>query len=266
VVDLVVVFSIIIGIFVGVIPILISVKLSVSNAAKDRQCNREMRESEFQHDRAMRESEFQHDREMRDKQWLKDKEMHENERNERREEQEKRKNERINALYTALYSELFISCQKLDGALTIDFYTYLKKPDMDMLQSTDKLRYGEPIKFPVYDFFKTRPILFYQLEGTFELDAAYFRVIAVNDAVNEFSRTPFNTVDEAQQKYDTFYGQFLEAARVINEAFLKNAHILEKIDNGTRLKKWREFTKGHVQINEKLSKTKVVVNRDGIPI
>jgi hypothetical protein len=123
-----------------------------------------------------------------------------------------------------------------------------------------------PIPFPVYDFSITRPISFYQLEGTFELDAAYFRVSAVNNAINEFSGTRFNTVNTAQQKYYAFYDQFLEAAYVINDAILKNAHILERIDNGTLFKEWRKFVRGRPQINAKLLKRRILVDRNGTPL
>ena len=135
-----------------------------------------------------------------------------------------------------------------------------------MLRSTDKMKYGGAIPFPVHDVSKTQPIFFYQLKGAFDIDAAYFRVHAVNNAVNEFSGTSFDTVYKAKQKYDAFYEQFLEGAYVINEAFKSNSHILEKIDNGTLLKEWRKFAKGHPQINAKLLKRRVPVDRDGIPV
>lgn len=120
-----------------------------------------------------------------------------------------------------------------------------------MLRSADKMEYSGPITFPVYDALKTQPVSFYQLEEASKLDAAYFRVNAVNNAVNYFSGTSFD-VDTAEEKYDAFHKQLLEAADVIYLAFESNAHVLEKIEKGTLLKKWRKFVDDRPEIKNML--------------
>ncbi|MGB8311953.1 MAG: hypothetical protein WCE81_08840 [Halobacteriota archaeon] len=212
-------------IIAAAIPITASVILGVWNSVKERQYGREMHEKEW---------------------------------DERKQEQKNRKKELRDAWHKALYSELFISYQKLEGAF-IDFRMYTNASNMDMLRSTDKMEYSGPITFSVYDALKAQPISFYQLAEASKLDAAYFRLNAVNNAVNEFSRTSFDNVDNAGEKYRVFYDQFLEAAYVINVAFESNAYVLEKIDKGTLLKDWRKFASEHPKIKEKLSKKRVAV-------
>lgn len=120
-----------------------------------------------------------------------------------------------------------------------------------MLRSADKMEYSGPITFPVYDALKTQPVSFYQLEEASKLDAAYFRVNAVNNAVNYFSGTSFD-VDTVEEKYDAFHKQLLAAADVIYLAFESNAHVLEKIEKGTLLKKWRKFVDDRPEIKNML--------------
>ena len=89
-------------------------------------------------------------------------------------------------LRVALYNELIISYEKLEGAL-LDFSVYIKSKDMAMLKSTNKLKYSDPLTFPIYDDIKLKPIFYELQESALKLTPAYFRLSAVNRAINDFS-------------------------------------------------------------------------------
>jgi hypothetical protein len=188
-----------------------------------------------------------------------DREMHEKEWDERRQERKNRKKELRDARYIAIYSELFISYEKLEGAF-MDFLRYITTSNTDMLRSTDKMEYSGPITFPVYDALKTQPVSFYQLEEASKLDVAYFRVNAVNNAVNYFS-TSFD-IDTAEEKYDAFHKQLLEAADVIYLAFESNTHVLEKIKKGTLPKKWCKFVDDRLEIKKYVERKGTIVKEE----
>jgi len=164
----------------------------------------------------------------------------------------------IKHIRKAIYNELYLSCRKLRDAFSefgADITEAKRTKNNDKLRSINKRYYSGPITFSVYHAFRVKPIDFYQLEEADKLDEAYFRLTIIKNGVNQYSHTRSDDPDKANKKYDPCHKQFLGAIHgsgVVNVAFEANAHVLEKIDGGALLKKWRKFSSESMTVEEKL--------------
>jgi len=114
--------------------------------------------------------------------------------------------------------------------------------DTDYLKSTEKGKLRIPLTFRVYDSLKTDPVAFYQLEDASDIDSAYDRLRFIDNLLQVFSSTSFDTAEKAREKCAALINAYKRILSVIDRVvFDQHSRILEDLDDGRLIKSWDEL-------------------------
>lgn len=144
----------------------------------------------------------------------------------------------------ALYSEMISAAEELVIRLhNVDVETGLNKGNESYFRSTRKLAKMEnkPIRFDVYESLReSDPVSYHQLSDAREIEKTYTDLKIAIEQLDSFRHTPYSR-NKGLQELDKLIEVVMNSIILIDHELNKNAPILQQIDNGKYLERWRKL-------------------------
>jgi hypothetical protein len=146
----------------------------------------------------------------------------------------------------ALYSEMISAAEELVIRLeNVVVETGLNEVNESYFRSTCKLEKMEnkPIRFDVYELLrKSDPLSYHQLSDAREIEKIYVDLKLAIEKLDSFRHTPYNR-KEGLQELDNVIQAVMSSIILIDREVNKNAPILQQMDNGKYMERWRKLQK-----------------------
>lgn len=146
----------------------------------------------------------------------------------------------------ALYSEMISAAEELVIRLeNVVVETGLNEDNESYFRSTCKLEKMEnkPIRFDVYELLrKADPLSYHQLSDAREIEKIYVDLKLAIEKLDSFRHTLYGR-NEGLQELNNLIEAVMSSIILIDREVNKNTPILQQIDNGKYLERWRKLQK-----------------------